>query len=226
MSIRILVADKYPVIRSGIQYKLQMHPNIEVIGEAIDYGEMMAKVRALHPDILIVDPLLADSQPTEVISHVRNIPQPPRILVLTTCTTEKAIVELIGSGAQGYLLKTDEMEDIVDGVQEIASGKTWLSKSISAMLVHALQDSQNLRSQSSNQSLTNREHEILALIVQGYDTAGIARKLVIEEGTVRNHICNIYSKIEVHSRAEAMIWAWKNGFVEYYQVENVPAGDK
>jgi len=204
--IRVVVADDHPIVRSGIKNELLRQPDIEVLGEAADGDETLRQVETLQPDVLLLDINMPGLKTVKVVEQLRGLPIAPQILVLTAYGDAELVLALLKAGARGYLLKDEDPSAIVEGVRTVAQGETCLSKAaIASVLEHSIKD----EPAKAEPELSPREIEVLHLVAQGWDNAQIAEELQISEGTVKNHVTNLYNKMSIRSRAELVAWAWK-----------------
>jgi DNA-binding NarL/FixJ family response regulator len=204
MSIQVVIADDHPLMRSGVKNVLNASSEIVVVGEAADGQQAISLYDQLQPDVLVLDVNMPGMKTLEVIKQLKGISENRlKILILTAYSDPEMVNGMLKAGADGYLLKDEEPEIISLAVKSIYSGQTW----ISPLAMKALLEEETF----GLDALSVREIEVLQQLAQGLDNPGIAEALNIAEGTVKNHISNIYEKIGVHSRAEAVAWAWKHG---------------
>jgi two-component system, NarL family, response regulator DegU len=208
MTIKVVLADDHPIVRSGIKNELGHHSDIEVIGEAADGDEALRLAQALQPDVLLLDINMPGHKAVRVIRELQAQSTRPRFLILTAYSDVENVVGMLKAGATGYLLKDEDPSVIADGVRAVAQGKTWLSAAVAASLVGQAAGEEPL---AENGRLSERELAVLRLMAQGYSNTQIAETLTISEGTVKNHVTNLYDRLGVHSRAEAVVWAWQHG---------------
>lgn len=210
---RVLLADDHHIVRSGIRRELERHADMEVAGEAHDGQTALELVAELHPHLILLDISLPDMSGFEVAQQITRLPRPanathwpPLILVLSAYAEPEYVYGVFAAGAKGYLLKDELPRRIVQGIREVMSGVPALSLRVQQVLLS--------RRQHEDDMLTKREMEVLQLIARGYTNEEIAEELVIAIGTVKNHVTNIYHKLPgVHTRAEAVAWAWQNGLI-------------
>lgn len=211
MTIRVVLADDHPVVRSGIKNEFGQSVDIEVVGEAADGDEALRLAQALQPDVLLLDINMPGQKAVRVIRELQAQTPQPRILILTAYSDVENVLGMLKAGATGYLLKDEDPSVIAEGVRAVAQGKTWLSAAVAASLVAQAAGEQPL---AENDALSERELEVLRLMAQGCSNGKIADTLVISEGTVKNHVTNLYDHLGVHSRAEAVVWAWQHRVVQ------------
>jgi len=209
--IEIVIADDHPIVRNGIKNELLRTDDIEVVGEAEDGDESLQQAITLEPDVLLLDINMPGLRAIEVVREISKREGKTKILVLSAFGDLEYILAMLKAGASGYMLKDEEPATIAKGIRAISKGETWLSADVATRLVFA-----SVRSEKNfgMSELTSREKEVLTLIAKGHDNQKIAKKLTISEGTVKNHVSNIYDKIAVNSRAEAVAWAWQHGLVK------------
>jgi NarL family two-component system response regulator LiaR len=207
--IRILVADDHAVVRKGIRAMLEIVPDIEVAGEAVDGREAVSEVNQLQPDVILMDLVMPEMDGIEAIRCIKANQPEARILVLTTFAGEDKIFPAIKAGALGYHLKDSSPEDLVQAIRQVYQGESSLHPVIARKVLQEL----SLPSERppTVDPLTEREVEVLRLVAQGKGNREIAEKLVITEATVRTHVSNIMSKLHLASRTQAALYALREG---------------
>ncbi|MDW8325349.1 MAG: response regulator transcription factor [Anaerolineales bacterium] len=210
--LRVLLADDHPVVRTGLRNELARHPDIEVIGEAVNGDEALHLAETLQPDVLVLDLAMPGLKPVQVIRRLRARPAPPHILVLTAHGDKELVQGMLQAGATGYLLKDEDPAAIVDGVRAVAQGRPWLSPAVAESLAgQPVGAEKELVAEKQGAPLSVRELAVLRLLASGKTDQEIGRKLGIAERTVRYRLRNIYDKLGVNSRVEAVAWAVKQG---------------
>ena len=195
--IRVVLVDDHPVVRAGIRALLAGEEGIAVVGEAGDAAGAEATVRQTRPDVVLMDLNLGTGAGgAETTALIRALPQPPRVLVLTTYDTETDILAAIDAGASGYLLKDAPPEELFRAVRATSRGETALAPAVAATLVR--------RAGSPGPVLTEREVEILELLAEGLGNKEMGRRLMVSEATVKSHLSHIYTKLGVDTRAGAV----------------------
>lgn len=205
MTIRVLLADDHPVVRSGLAGMLAVEPDLEVVGEAADGEQAVALAEVLRPDIVLMDlrmPVLDGASATATITG--TLPG-VRVLVLTTYETDTDILRAVEAGATGYLLKDTPRDQLVAGVRAAARGESALSPSVARRLV------QQVRGDAER--LTAREQEVLAGVARGLSNAAIGRELFITEATVKTHLLRAFAKLGVDDRTRAVTVAIERGIL-------------
>jgi DNA-binding NarL/FixJ family response regulator len=209
--IRVIVADDHPIVRSGIKNELLRYPDVQVLSEAANGQEAINQAEILQPDVLLLDINMPGLKAVQVVQKLRALPSPPEVLILTAYGDEELVMALLKAGAKGYLLKDDDPRMIIEGVRTVAQGQTYLSQTVATSVVEYIIQG---GTQSSEPTLSGREIEVLKLVAQGWSNTQIAQALEISEGTVKNHLTNLYNKVGVHSRAELVVWAWQRRLLD------------
>lgn len=202
--IRVLLIDDHPIVRSGIRKLLEQADDIIVVGESDRGSDAVPMVNKLSPDVLLLDMEIPDKSGVEVAQELQAAGSPVHVLALSAHDDEEYVLSLLSSGAVGYLTKEEALDTIVDAVRGVAHGEEgWFSRRAAARV--AAHTRREAREETID--LTDREKEVLALLSEGMTNDKIASKLVLSERTVRFHLSNIYRKLDVSSRAEAIHWA-------------------
>lgn len=211
--IRVVVADDHPVVRSGIRALLDKVEDIVVVGEAADGATALHLAADLAPDVLLLDMELPGLTGLEVAREIQAAGAAVRVLALSAYDDEQYIFGLLASGAAGYLTKDEAPTTIVNAVRGVARGEGgWLSRRITAKVLQQRAGGRRPLPEDAA-ALSARERQVLGLLARGQANAGIAAALSLSEGTVKNHVTNLYAKLAVHTRAEAVAWAWQQGLV-------------
>lgn len=208
-NIRVVLADDHPVVRQGITSILTHDKAIQVVGEACDGFEAQKMCRDYNPDVILLDLSMPGPKLTDLINGIKEASKKTKILVLSAHDDDIYVREVIKVGVEGYLLKEEAPDVVSKAVHSIYKGSTWFSQPIVEKLV---QWQFGARSEVDEIKLTKREKEIMTVIAKGYDNEKIATTLGLAEQTIRNYVSTIYEKIDVHTRAEAVVWAIENGF--------------
>lgn len=210
--IRILIADDHPALQAGIIAMLTIEPDLVIIGAVGDGRAAVEQAGALQPDVLLLDIDLPLLNGIEVTRQLRALAPSTAILILSGHADPMLVQGVIVQGAAGYLTKDESPERIRAAIRAVAMGETgWLSRPIAAILMQ-LQQTALVQARVAAQAarLTPREDAVLRLLAQGRSNDQIAVALKISSGTVKNHTLNIYTKLGVHTRAEAVAWAWRH----------------
>ncbi|MFD9963064.1 response regulator [Amycolatopsis sp. NPDC058986] len=211
MTLSVLIADDEPLVRAGLRALLDLQPDITVVGEAADGSEVLDRVVATQPDVVLMDVRMPG---TDGITATREVlaalAAPPKILVITTFDNDDYVHEALLAGANGFLLKRARKEEIAHAIRTVAAGESLLFPDAIRRLLAARPPAPVTRATSS---LTRREAEVLRLIAAGLSNLDIAAKLVISLETVKTHVGNIFTKLGAANRAQAVVVAYESGIV-------------
>jgi DNA-binding NarL/FixJ family response regulator len=199
--IRVLVVDDHVIVRSGLEQLLGTAPGIEFVGTASDGAEALIQIERLRPDVVLMDlsmPIMDGIEATRRIS--RQFPD-SRVLVLTSFSEQRRIIDALEAGADGYLLKHSEPEQIVAAIHAVAEGGSPLDPKAARVLL------ESHRATDSGDELTDREREVLGLVRDGLANKQIARRLGISERTVKAHLTRVFQRLGVSDRTQAALWA-------------------
>lgn len=219
MPIRILIADDHQLLRQGIRNFLALEPDFDIIGEAVDGEDAVAKTQELLPDVLLLDINMPKLTGIEVAGKLKQLCPDVRVMALTIHDDENYMMKMIQSGAAGYLLKDVEPSVMVQAIRRIYAGESFVEPSLTKKLFHGITNREELRpsppvhSPQEVDRLSAREIEVLQLIGRGMSNAEIARELFLSEKTVKNHLTNIFRKIQVTDRTQAVLYAIKHKIV-------------
>lgn len=205
-ALRLLVVDDHPVVRNGLAGMLSSQPDFVVVGEASDGREAVDAVASQRPDLVLMDLRMPGMDGLAAIRAIRERPDPPAILVLTTYDSDTDIVRAIEAGAAGYLLKDAPPSELHAAVRSAAAGGSPLSPSVAARLVERVRD--------PSEPLTARELDALRLVARGLSNREIARDLRISEATVKTHLLHAFEKLGVGDRTSAVTRAIERGLIE------------
>jgi two-component system response regulator NreC len=212
MSIKILLADDHQITRQGLKSLLEKQSDMEVIGEAQQGREAVALTRQLSPQIVIMDVSMPDLNGMEAAKQISNERPDIKIIALSMHSDSLFVTEMLKSGASGYLLKDCAFEELVQAIRTVNSGKTYLSPSISGVVVSDYVHRLSKPDKYNLEVLTAREREVLQLIAEGKSTKQTALKLHISTKTVETHRRQIMDKLDIHSVAELTKYAIRKGF--------------
>ncbi len=208
MAIRVLVADDHAVVRKGVRELLEDEPDIEVVGEASNGQQAVELTVALQPDVVVMDVAMPELSGVEATKRIRSLASKVRVLALTAYDDEPYIYGLLDAGVTGYVLKTAESREIVRAVRATAEGRSALDPTIATRII-----ARAARPATTREALTERELEVLRLAAHGLTNKQIGAQLDISDRTVQNHLANIYAKLEVASRTEAVTVALQQGLI-------------
>jgi two-component system, NarL family, response regulator LiaR len=207
--IRLVIADDHTIVRKGIRAVLRNVPDIEVVGEAADGREAIARVTEQRPDVVLMDLVMPEMDGIEAIERIQAEQPETRILVLTSFSTEDKIFPAIKAGALGYHLKDSGPDELIQAIREVYSGESSLHPVIARKVLQEL--SRPSERPPTADPLTPRELEVLRLVAQGQGNHEIGGLLFISETTVRSHVSNILSKLHLASRTQAALYALREG---------------
>ncbi|GAA1267103.1 MULTISPECIES: response regulator [Streptomyces violaceusniger group] len=205
--IRVLLVDDHQVVRRGLRTFLQVQDDIEVVGEASDGEEGVARAEELRPDVVLMDVKMPGLDGIEALRTLRDLDNPARVLVVTSFTEKRTVVPALRAGAAGYVYKDVDPEALARAIRSVHSGHVLLQAEVAL----ALLSQEDGVGQGRGGSLTEREREVLALIADGRSNREIARALVLSEKTVKTHVSNILMKLDLADRTQAALWAVRHG---------------
>lgn len=205
----ILLIDDHPMLRNGVRQLISMEPSLTVAGEAGNGRDGIALAESLDPDLILLDLNMPDMNGFETLDILRHKPLSGRVVVFSVSNYREDLITALRRGADGYLLKDMEPEELLVALRQAAAGKMVVSPALTEVLAGALREVRSDDEPDIN-SLTPRERDILKLIAQGQPNKMIARKLDITESTVKVHVKNLMKKMKVKSRVEAAVWVLQN----------------
>lgn len=215
--IRVMICDDHALFRRGLIMVLDGEDDIEVVGEAEDGEEAVAKVTELVPDVVLMDVRMPMVDGIEATRRIAEQVPTTKILMLTVSDEEADLYEAIKAGATGYLLKEISIEEVAAAVRAVVAGQSLISPSMASKLLTeftSLAKRAEERSAMPSPRLTERELEVLRLVAQGKSNREIAGDLYISENTVKNHVRNILEKLHLHTRMEAVMYAVREKLLE------------
>lgn len=201
----IMIVDDHPLLRKGLKQLLALEDDLEVIAEASSGAEAIPLAVELDPDLIILDLNMQGLDGIATLQRLREEGVTSRIVMLTVSDADEDVVNAISNGADGYLLKDSDPEELLEQIKRALNGKMVLSEAVTQVLATALRRP-SVKPQSELNSLTNREHEILSFIAKGLSNKLIARELNISDGTVKVHVKHLLKKLGLRSRVEAAVW--------------------
>jgi len=216
--IRVLVVDDHALFRRGLEFVFAQEADIEVIGEAGDGEQGVARAAELLPDIVLLDVRMPKGTGIEACAAIKDVAPSAKIIMLTMSDEEADLYDAIKAGATGYLLKEISIDEVADAVRAVYDGQSLISPSMASKLLNEFALMANRTDDRRNQvpapRLTERELEVLKLVARGLNNRDIAKELFISENTVKNHIRNILEKLQLHSRMEAVVYAVREKLLE------------
>jgi DNA-binding NarL/FixJ family response regulator len=213
--IRILVVDDQELVRTGFRVVLDAEPDFEVVGEAADGFAALDAANGLRPDIVLMDIRMPNLDGIEATRRIAATDRAPRILILTTFDLDDYVYEALRAGASGFLLKDARADELIDAVRMVAAGDALLSPAITRRLIENYTRRPPPSAHPTGLSeLTPRELEVLRLVARGMSNADIAHDLVVSDATVKTHVARIFSKLDLHDRAQAVVLAYESGLIQ------------
>jgi two-component system NarL family response regulator len=212
-----LVVDDQALFRRGVVVVLSANDDIEVVGEASDGEEAVARAQQLQPDVVLMDVRMPRLSGIDAARHIRRMLPATEVLMLTVSDDEDDLYEAVKAGANGYLLKEVAIEEIAETVRAIVQRQAVVSPSMGTKLItefRSLARRASEREELPPPGLTDREMQVLKLMAQSKSNKDIAAALFISENTVKNHVRNILEKLHLHSRMEAVTYAWRKRLLD------------
>ena len=217
-TINLILADDHAVVRAGTRQLLERQPDLRVVGEAADGEEAVRLAKELKPHVVVMDVRMPKMSGVEATRRIKQEVPEVAVLVLTAHDDDEYVFALLQAGANGYLLKTAEMEELVKAIRAVAAGQSALDPVITGKVVAQFASGRSLPDVLANvkdeyEGLTEREMEILRLVGRGLTNKDIGQQLYISDRTVQAHLSNIFSKLGVNSRTEAVMYAVRRGWI-------------
>ena len=206
MTVRVLIADDHPIMRTGLQALFETEPSITVVGAVGTPEQAVAEAARLRPDVVLMDlQFTGEFRGADATRSIRALPDPPAVLILTNYDTDRDIITAIEGGAAGYLLKDTSPDDLLAAIAAAAAGQSALAPAVASRLLS--------RVRQSSRALSARELEVLTLVAEGRSNTDVARHLHLSETTVKSHLAHIYPKLGVSSRTAAVAAARQAGLI-------------
>lgn len=210
--IRIVIADDHKIVRKALHAEISKERDMAIVGECASGDAVVPLVVQAQANAVLLDLSMPGRSALQVLKQLVQIRPAVHVMVATASRDSETVKAFMLQGAQGYFVKDDDPADIAVGIRKIMTGQNWVSPSA----VDALQDMDDSTAERMSFQLTEREAQVLRLLADGATNTDIATKLSLAEGTVKNHISNLYQRLNVHSRSEAAAWAWKYGYIERF----------
>jgi DNA-binding NarL/FixJ family response regulator len=215
--IRVLIADDQTLVRDGFRMILDAQEDIEVVGEAADGLEAVAKARQLRPEVVLMDVRMPGRDGLEATRELLLELPETHVLILTTFDLNEYVYEAMKAGASGFLLKDVPRSQLIEGVRTVAAGDALLAPAITRQLIEQFVrcPPASVRSLPAKlDELTPRELEVLKLVVRGRSNAEIASELYVSEATVKTHVAHALTKLDLRDRVQAVVFAYESGLIE------------
>ena len=209
MTVRVLVVDDHPIVRSGLTGMLAVTDDIEVVGEAGDGEEALALVEATRPDVVLMDLRMPRRDGVSATGAIVSGYPATKVLVLTTYDTDTDILHAVEAGAAGYLLKDTPHAELLDGIRAASRGETVLAPPVAARLMSRLRTP----APAAAVQPSPRELQVLAAVARGLSNAEIGRELFIGEATVKTHVGHVLAKLGLRDRVQAVVTAYESGLI-------------
>ncbi|MFI8195960.1 response regulator [Streptomyces sp. NPDC085942] len=206
--IRVLLVDDHQVVRRGLRTFLEIQEDIEVVGEAADGAEGVARTEELRPDVVLMDIKMPGTDGIEALRRLRELDNPAKVLIVTSFTEQRTVVPALRAGASGYVYKDVDPDALAGAIRSVHAGHVLLQPEVAGAL---LAQEEAGAGTGRGSTLTEREREVLGLIADGRSNREIARALVLSEKTVKTHVSNILMKLDLADRTQAALWAVRHG---------------
>lgn len=212
--MKVLIADDHAIVREGLQAILTVQPDVEVVGEAVDGEEAVAKTRELQPDVVLMDITMPGMNGLEATRQIKNGNPDMKILVLTMHEEEDYFYRILEAGASGYFVKGGSFKELLSALKAVGHGDVFIYPTMAKKLLNNyLEGVKSGQEVEKYRKLTDREREILRLVADGHTNQEIAETLFISPTTVQTHRAHMMAKLKLHNRAELIKYAIRQGFV-------------
>jgi DNA-binding NarL/FixJ family response regulator len=214
--VRVLLVDDDDLMRAGLRAVLSSDSRVEVVGEAGSGRAAVERVRALRPDLVLMDVRMPDLDGIAATREVTSASPEVKVVILTTFEQDDYIFGALNAGASGFLLKRSGPEELLAAIQTVAAGDSLLSPSVTRTVIDrmARQPTPEIGPSRLLDELTPREHEVLVLLARGLSNSEISAELVIEESTVKTHVKRILMKLRLRDRIQAVVFAYESGLIQ------------
>ena len=215
---RIILVDDHEVVRLGLKSLLEQHPQFDVVGEAGSAREALEQVAAHKPDVVVMDIRLPGTSGIEACEQIVNQFPNTKVIMLTSYAEDEMLFSAIRAGASGYILKQIGSEDLVKAIESVGRGEALLDPAVTQRVFQEVRRAVKEEEASAFSHLSQQEKHVLLLVSEGKTNREIAKSLFLGEGTVRNYVSSILSKLSVNNRAEAAAYAVQHSLREYISV--------
>jgi len=212
---RIILVDDHEVVRLGLKSLLERHPQFEVVGEASSARDALDQVAALEPDVVVMDIRLPGTSGIEACEQIVDQHPNTKVIMLTSYAEDEMLFSAIRAGASGYVLKQIASEELVKAIEAVGRGEALLDPAVTQRVFQEVRRAVKEEEASAFQHLSQQEKHVLLLVSEGKTNREIAKNLFLGEGTVRNYVSSILSKLGVNNRAEAAAYAVEHSLREY-----------
>jgi len=212
--IKVLIVDDHQVVRQGLRTFLELQEDVLVVGEAGDGQSAVEMVRQLNPNIVLMDLVMPRLDGISATRQVKSLGSDVKVIALTSFTEDDKVFPAIQAGASSYLLKDVSPDDLVEAIRAVYRGEARLHPDIARKLMEQVAHQTPSPRESHVDDLTERELDVINLVAHGFNNQEIAKELVISEKTVKTHISNILSKLQLEDRTQLAIYAIKKGLVD------------
>ncbi|MER7133885.1 response regulator transcription factor [Streptosporangium saharense] len=210
MTLRVVIADDEDLTRTGLRVIIDSEPGLTVVGEAADGARTLAVTCELRPDVVLMDVRMPAFDGLQAIRHLLSLPEPPKVVVITTFGSDDLVYEALRAGASGFLLRRTRPDELVQAIRTVATGECLLFPSAVRTLAALHGDG---RTVPGIGRLTTREGDVLRLMARGLSNDEIATELAVAMDTVRTHVGDVLTKLDARERPQAVIAAYESGFV-------------
>lgn len=212
MAVKVMITDDHSMIREGLKNLLELDGDIQVIGEAVDGEDCIEKLKSITPDVLLLDINMPKKNGLEVLQNLKSCRSKIKILILTVHNEIEYLMKAVDIGVNGYILKDSESAELKKAINTIAEGNNYIQPNLIPALNSKMIEKN--KDEGKIDLLTRRELEVLKLLAVGMYNKEIAKKLNISERTVKNHVSNIFKKLEVTDRTQAAVFAIRNNLIQ------------
>ena len=211
-TITILLVDDHSIVRQGVRAFLEAQRDLQIVGEAASGEEAVQLAQELLPDVVLMDLLMAGMNGVEATRQIKQVSPRTQVVVLTSYHDDENIFPALRAGALSYTLKDIRSSELIEIVRKAAQGEAVLHSRVASRVIQQVRTAKRAVPASFTQ-LTERELDVLRLIAEGQSNAAIAEKLVLSEKTIKGHITNILSKLQMEDRTQAAVFAWQQGLM-------------